>query len=271
VLHTFPAFATLVEFAEEEIVEVGHINGWSVDRWLMSDGALQALADLYHSVITGGIEPEIENALAVAGVDVTALFYDENDSEARHRTTRADLCEFAAAAAWVAIETWPAETLHLANFPKASRNKSETGVDVFSLLMDDAAPIDELSDGDALFVGSVKHTVTSPADLRYKLVRSVSADLEMTPAYLLSQLRVFVGRLAERGITAQRAFLFLGEEFESSARVAIGMAGGVDATSEQSSIDQLADLPVMSVEDRTCRLLLIPSIADLHQAVALDG
>jgi hypothetical protein len=263
-------FDALVALAGDEVTVHEVVNGWRVDRWEMSDASIDALVALYHSVITGDIEDEIAAALEATGVDVNALFYDEVDSEARNRTTRADLCELAAAAAWVAIDEWPHETLHMPNVPKGSRSKSESGIDVLSLLLLDDGASDSLQDGEFLFIGSVKHTVQDIGDLRRKLIRSVSTAHELTQAYIMQQLRLFVGRLSERGVVAQRAFLFVAEDIDTSPRISIALTGAADATDLVSLVDEMNSLPT-STCDRACRLLLLSNIADLHVRVAPDG
>lgn len=264
------AFAELVTLAAAEVVVEADVNGWSIDVWDMSGAALAALKDLYTSVITGDIEADLVDALDDDGIDVVALFYDERDTETRHRTTRADLSEFAAAAAWVAVNMWPLDTLHMPNMPKDSRDRSESGIDVMSLVLDDGAHGAPLVDGEMLYVGSVKHTISDLGDLRRKLVNSIDSTSELTQAYMLRQLRVFVERLRERGIAAQRAFLFLGEELSVPSRVMVALAGAADSALRVEYLEEIENLPQVTA-DRCCRLLLIPNISDLQDLVAHDA
>jgi hypothetical protein len=156
------------------------------------------------------------------------------------------------------------------NVPKGSRSKSESGIDVLSLLLIDDGASDSLQDGEFLFIGSVKHTVQDIGDLRRKLIRSVSTAHELTQPYIMQQLRLFVGRLSERGVVAQRAFLFVAEDIDTSPRISIALTGGADATDLESLVDEMNSLPT-STCDRACRLLLLSNIADLHVRVAPDG
>jgi hypothetical protein len=238
------------------------VNGWQIDSWTLDDEALGALAMVYEALLRGSVDAELTDALAEQGIDVTALLVD--NSSARETITRADLVELVAAAAAIGADAWPATTLCMPNVPKGSRGRSEVGIDIMSVQMDFEDDTDTLGPAEKLFIGSVKHTISDPADLRRKLMASVSTDLTMP--YIARQLRVFDGRLAERGFDARRLYLFL-LDFPDEYHVEIAMIGGIDSSMIDEFRDQLRHLDQAGGSNRRCRHLVIEDIARLHELV----
>jgi hypothetical protein len=265
-LRSFPRLAT---FAAEEVEALSSVNGWAISRWRMSQAAVDCLADVYDALITTNVDDELIAILSDSGVDVIALFYDEKESESRHRTTRADLLELAAAAAWVGLDDWPIENLHMPNVPKGSRDRSDAGIDAMSVRLDDDGPPGALSSLETLFIGSVKHTTVDVADLRRKLVESVTPTGGLTSVYLMQQIRVLAGNLSLRGRPSPRLVLFAPETPGSSSCIFLGVAGCIDADDEADLVAQLLHLPSQD-EPGNFRLILVENIASLHQTVATD-
>jgi hypothetical protein len=242
-----------------EVDSLGTVKGWVIDTWLLTAKALSALGQTYTALLRGDIDAEIKLALAARGVDVEQLF---SAAARRDVITRSDLTELLGAAAAISIDGWPLETMLLPNVPKGSRSRSESGIDILSVALQPAAADDNLTPDEALYIGSVKHTTSSPRDLRQKLNNSVTSDLSMP--YLASQLRVFHGRLTERGLDARRVYLFLGDD----THLVVAMIGAVDSASADEFKREMAALKPAPPSGR-CRHLLVPQLATLQNIV--DG
>ncbi len=261
--HIGPELLALAELCETE--ERGSFNGWTVDVWEFDAEALAALCDVYRALLAGGLDGDIASALESQGIDTLALL--TNEESAREVITRSDLTELAAAAAAIAVDGWPYNTMALPNVPKGSRARSEVGIDVFAVDLDFDSDSTVLLDDEILYIGSVKHTVDDPSDCRYKLVRSISPK-DLTLPYVAAQLRILSGRLEAQGLNGRRVYLFL-RDFPHEHHVGITMTGAVDERLRADFIEQMDGLPQVT-GSRRCRHILFEALEGLHELVEDD-
>jgi hypothetical protein len=220
---------------------------------------------VYHALLAGGLDDQIANALEGHGIDALALLTDEGG--ARDVITRSDLTELAAAAAAIAVDDWPYETMTLPNVPKGSRARSESGIDVLSVALDVDSESTELMEGETLYIGSVKHTIDDPSDCRYKLARSVSPT-DVTLPYIAHQLRILSGQLEMAGINGRRVYLFL-RGFPDDDHVEVAITGAVDGALRAEFLAQMSHLPQVTGR-RRCRHLLFDDLEHLHDIIDDD-
>lgn len=243
------------------------MEGWSIDVWHLSSGALAALKRTYSALAAPEVERLVLRRLASDGINIHEIFLDPEKADPT--VTRADMVELAAAASMVAVEGLQLASILMPNVPKESRRKSESGIDVLAAHFDPSGNPESLEDGEILFIGSAKHSISDAGDLRRKLVSSVS-ERELTLLYLTNQLRVYHGRLQERGITADRVFLFIrGEPVLNPKHTRLVCVGAVDSTKEMDFVAQLSNLSRSESRLRHLRCLLIPDIVNLHTLVNL--
>lgn len=168
----------------------------------------------------------------------------------------------------LALDGADLDRMHMPNVPKMSRRKSDSGIDVFDITLDDlASPGDDLGAGDRLVVVSVKHSVdeASVGGLRWKLVDSLSGR-ELTRAYMAAQLRVLHGRLCQEGMTgdvAERVYLFL-RDFPDPMLVKMVAVGVVDVAAEDAIRHHVALLSPVSGAEHVFRAVLLPGLDELH-------
>ena len=246
-------------------------NGWTIDVWELSEEAEAALVDAYRVLIAPTIDDEVRSLLTGEGIDLNLLFFNDGESGEsgrRDTVTRSDMIEIAAAASLVASEGASIENIHLPNVPKGSRKQSASGLDVSVIFLDDTGDPTKLGDNERLILCSVKHTVANCADLRQKLVRSVTDDLSVP--YLVQELRVLHGRLEERGIDASRVFLILNSgEAGWSEHVLMMAVGAVDVSERTDIAGQMDRLPASDPGLRHFRQLLITDLKSLNKRVSI--
>lgn len=243
------------------------LNGWLTDSWILNDGDIESVADIYKAVLLADLEQDMLDYVEAQGVPLDSLLID--DDHRRDEITRADAVELAAASSLLAADSWPEETLFMPNVPKMSRAKSDSGIDVTAVTLY-AVDTQELLDGETLFLASVKHTLsTSFRDLRYKLVRSVTGD-DISSGYLARQMRVWHANLIKEGVSRQKAnriFYFL-RHISDPQFVRIYAIGAADAARVDEARADLANLPVIPDESKYFRVLAIEAIASLHDRCA---
>jgi hypothetical protein len=239
------------------------VNDWMVDEWDMTESDVVAAIDVYDAVLDGGSEG-IEALLLESGIDITELLFDPDHS--REEITRSDICEYSAAGLMIADGSCSPDTMFMPNVPKMSRRKSDSGIDIIdvTLLSEDS---DELVDGEAITVVSVKHTLQSTtASLRNALVRSVSPE-EFTNPYLMSQLRVLNGNLQMEGVSegaAARVYFFI-RDFHRSESVEIVAVGVVPPDLKADFRQELQRLPQTASPIKSFRAIYFPALADVHE------
>lgn len=246
-----------------ELASSPSVNGWSIDIWELSDTAVGALAEAYNALLHPPIAPEVLAQLEADKVPLDQLLTDGD--HANDVITRSDMTELAAAAALVASDGAKIELMHLPNVPKGQRNISERGIDVMVAQLNSQNTSEDLLPDEHLIVCSVKHSVADAGDLRYKLSQSLSKETLNIP-YLTSQLRIFRGRLKERGISCDRILLVLTEAKREQHLHLMGVAA-VDIEMKAAMAAEMENLPVVELPARL-RQLLIPRIADMHQRVS---
>ena len=239
------------------------VKGWEVDAWEFTDQALQELADAYKTLLILDFEAYAE-ILREDGIDLNALLMDEGS--AKDTITRSDMTELAAAAALVVAEGASTEAIFMPNVPKGSRGGSCPGMDVMAAVLSDD-PGDDLSlaEGERVYVCSVKHTISDPGDMRYKLVDSLGSG-GLSQAYLANQLRILQGRLQERRITCRRILLAVRPE-AAGHNLFLMAVGAVDAGQRDELQRQMGFLPEKTPGHRRFRQMLISDIARLHERV----
>jgi hypothetical protein len=259
--------AKLVELAARcTVLAQPASNGWDVDVWDMCEADVDLAVECYQSVLAADLGPEdpVLEELAAQGIDLLALLADHG--KGRELVTRSDIAEFAAAASVIATDGFDTATMLMPNIPKMSRRKSDSGVDVFDVRIDTAAPAHQLVAGERLGLASVKHTLTDAASsLRRDIERSIDVDVELTPTYVAQQLRVVMGQLQDEGMAKQRAtrtFLFM-TDFPDPAHVGLLGVAVVAPELRQAMLDQLHRLPPV-VTGRKFRIVTFPGLADVH-------
>lgn len=232
-----------------------------LDCWVTDQPAEDALVDTYSALLAPNevLEAEANEVLQQVGVDLQGLLLD-SDSD-RDVVTRSDCAELAAAAAHVSIDDWPVECLHMPNIPKASRRKSDSGIDLMSLrlLRDAEGP---LTNEEAVLLSSVKSRKDSGSQSVQAALASVSEMLDRP--YLAQQLRVFHGHLRQRGVAGNLARIFhvLAETGHSNIRihaVAVTSAGQHDRADEESEQAEGVE------REMKLRGIFINQFADFHQ------
>lgn len=262
-----PEFATLV--ASCTCINQKLVNGWITDVWNLTQDNVALAVKCYQALLAGGLGTAeisaMERLLLDQGLPLRELLIDHEN--AKPNITRADVCELAAAASFVANDGWPSDTLHMPNVPKGSRAKSESGIDAMAITLDASAPDTELSAIELLHLGSVKHTiVASTYDVMSKLLRSVSLT-ELSVNYVCQQVRVLVGNLQAQGVQRpERAYMMLRDYPSKSARVNVSAAAVVDQDA-YSDISARLEAMLPQVPDGAARLRVItmPELANLHE------
>jgi hypothetical protein len=247
----------LAEFCEfEELTQAGN---WTVDRWHLSQDAIDKLAELYEELIQPASN-QVEALLQADGVDLSSLLADEEHAD--DTLTRSDMTELAAAASAIASHDLNVEFAVLPNMPKGSRSASSQGIDVLATAFDPQNSDEPLTDYEWLLVCSVKHTVANGSDMRAKL----DASLRITLPYLTAQVRVLHGRLVERGIESDRVYLFLGD-FPDGSHLRILGVGCADADRSGQFLRSLARFKGAPFKGGHIRCLVIDGIERLHERI----
>ncbi len=249
-----------------DLEEADDANGWSVDVWRMDDGDVLAAIAAYDAVLAGGTDTDdpVLALLLTDGYDLNSLLTDNGSG--KDDITRSDLTEYVAAATMVAADGCDLDRMHMPNIPKMARRKSDSGIDVFdvSLATSDAP---ELTAGDHLTIGSVKHTIdTSTSGMRYKLAASLS-DAELSAPYLMQQLRVLNGRLLQEGQdpgVASRVYLFL-RDFPAESFVALVGVAVTAPDLEGDLAHHVTLLPAVTGAKRTFRKVFLPGLRTVHE------
>lgn len=249
-----------------DISPQAEVRGWHVDIWHLDEADVNASVGAYNAVLAGGVTDPVLALLSKAEVDLNKLLIDENHDKAD--ITRSDLTEFAAAASLIVSPGCNIDEMHMPNIPKMSRKKSDSGLDVAVVTLDEAATDSEdLNETEHLTIASVKHTVdTTSGGMRWKLVDSLS-DRELSYSYLTSQLRVLNGRLRQEGMSGQlaaRIYLFL-RDFPRMRSVDLFAIGVVDIDLESDLLHQIEMLPDADRENRSFRGILLPGLRRIHE------
>ena len=235
-------------------------QGWHIDAWQMEDRDVDAAVAVYDAVLAGGMTARAADALLSAGIDVEAILEED---ESRDDITRSDVAEFTAAASLVADPGCTTDTMHMPNVPKMSRRKSDSGIDIFEVILSRTAQDDELLEDESLTVASVKHTLdTSTSTLRLNLANSLS----LSRVYLYEQLRVINGKLRQEGYSedaAARLYYFL-REFPDADRVALYAVAVVDPGLENDLRHHITLLPEITRDNTTFRMIFMPGLVDVH-------
>ena len=136
------------------VTELDDVNGWRVDVWNMDDLDVDGAVAIYESVLEGGASDSIIELLAEGGMDLNALLTDTGKDD----ITRSDITELTAAASLVSTLGCDVDRMYMPNVPKMSRRKSDSGIDIFVVLVNTShAAAEELEDGEHLTIASVKH------------------------------------------------------------------------------------------------------------------
>jgi hypothetical protein len=172
--------------------------GWRKECWIIGGDADDALVRTYAGLLVpGNVEHVAEQLIENAGVDLGELLADAPGKAAK--ITRSDCAELAAAASHLAGDGWPIRTLHLPNIPKASRRRSDSGIDVMAAILDPAAEAGtQLGPNEAVLLSTVKSRQSAGKAAVAAAVRSL--DEFGDRVYLAQQLRVLTSVLDERGI-----------------------------------------------------------------------
>lgn len=245
------------------LAEESPVSGWICDVWRLNDDDIQAAVDAYEAMLLGDTTDDIADLLAEDGIDLRSLLIGPDGGA--DKVTRSDVTEVIAAATLV-HEGWEIEELHMPNIPKMSRRKSDSGLDVVGIVLDESEDL-ELTDVDYMVIASVKHTVheKSASDLKNKLINSVTA--EMTSAYMVTQLRVLNARLREEGMSLKRAnrvYLFL-RSFPDPKYVQLLAVAAIDPDLEKDLKNRIHSLPVVQEPSYIFRTLLVPELRTLHE------
>lgn len=235
-------------------------NGWTVEIWELDDDDVDAAIAVYAAVLGGGATDPVIALLAEQGIDLPTLLIDE--AAAKDDITRSDLTELIAAATLLAVDGWSASELHMPNVPKMSRRKSDSGIDVFAVRLEDVAGGEELGPAEALELVSVKHTIDdSAAGMRWKLATSLS-DRELSKAYVAQQLRVLSGHLRREGSTleaAARVYFFL-RDFPKAVGIHLVAAGIVAPGLKDDLAHHVTLLPENPGGRLTFRQIFVPEL-----------
>jgi hypothetical protein len=245
--------------------ELDDVNGWSVDLWRMDDDDVASAVAVYEAVLLGGATDAVVTLLDDAGLDLSALLLDEDRS--KDDITRSDLTELTAAATLIALDACDVDLLQMPNVPKMSRRKSDSGIDIFEVVLDDDESASEIGEDERLTIASVKHSVnkTSTAGLRWKLADSLS-EREITVPYMTGQLRVLNGRLRQEGRSedsAARVYLFL-RDFPALSSIHLIAVGVVSPELEDDLKHHVSLLPDRAASDRTFRIILLPDLENVQ-------
>jgi hypothetical protein len=236
-------------------------GGWSVDAWLMDDEATAAAVDVYRSVLLGDRDDETRDLLAEQGIDLDSLLVGPSSKD---DITRSDVTELVAAATVSARNGWDLSTFHMPNVPKMARKKSDSGIDVMAVTLD-AAATGGLTDDERLLLVSVKHTIDdSTSSMRWKLERSVGAELG--PVYVAQQLRVLNGRLRQEGVpkdVAMRLWRFV-QLIWDDEKVDIVAVGFADPSLVADFEHHIGLLPPTDSK-KHFRAVYVPGLKDLAQ------
>lgn len=242
---------------------VGDVNGWSVEIWQLDDDDVDASIAVYEAVLAGGATDPVVALLAEQGIDLEVLLVD--DGASKDDITRADVTELIAAASVVAMDGWSTDEVHLPNVPKMSRRKSESGVDIFGIRLDDVPADQDLGLDEALVLASVKHTIDDSAGgMRWKLASSLG-ERELSKVYLTQQLRVLNGHLRREGVTAEaaaRVYLFL-RDFPATMGVQVAAVGVVVPDLKDDLAHHVTLLPQSPGGRRVFRQVLVPGLPTL--------
>jgi hypothetical protein len=240
------------------------VDGWQIDTWSMTDDDVGAAIATYEAVLTGDVGTTIANLLSEQGFELRELLIDGENSN--DQVTRADVCELTSAASLVAKPSLSTEKMFMPNVPKMSRRKSESGFDIVELILDQTS--EELLDHEHLTIVSVKHTTNGSTayDLRRNLVESVSREA-LTPAYVVTQLKVLSSKMRESGIPAEiadRIYLFL-RDFKTSESVQFYAIGVIDPDLVDDLKQRIESLPVCTSNNHHFRIILLPGLRTLHE------
>lgn len=242
------------------------VNGWQLDRWTLDEGATDAAIALYAAVLAGGATDPVVALLAESGLDLTSLLNDAEHS--KEDITRSDLTELTAAASLVADPGCDPDQMHMPNVPKMSRRKSDSGVDIFVVEIEELSGSEDLTDGEHLTVASVKHSVDlkSTRGMRWKLAESLSSK-ELSAPYVTAQLRVLNARLRQEGVdseSASRVYFFL-REFPHPDRIDLFAVGVVDPDLRDDLSQQIQLLPHNDEGNSRFRMILLPGLRHIDQ------
>lgn len=245
------------------------VNGWRVDHWTLDQGNIDQIAVLYRATLVPNIGAEMEEIVLDNGITLSEVLIDR--AHARDVITRSDATELAAAASFLGVDEWPEETLSMPNVPKMSRRKSDSGFDAMAVSLIDQFAVDDLVDGERLYIGSVKHSIQPGGrGVRLALVNSLGAR-ELTQTYVGRQMLVLHGNLIREGMErrlADRLFNFL-RNFPAPEFVSLHGAIVIDSSAVGAVSDDLANLPqLQSNESRSLRIINLPDLARLHERCA---
>jgi hypothetical protein len=232
----------------------------------MTGADVDSAVAAYRALARGGVSDPVVELLDRKGIDLDALLLAQPGGK---KIVRADLTELTAAASMLRYDNCDLDRMHMPNVPKMSLKKSDSGVDVFDVRLDGDDP-DDLTDDDHLTIASVKHTVqSSPANLRWALEESITADL--TPAYMTRQLVVLNGRLQAEGVSdddAARVFLFLRGFPDSDYVTVIAVAVGAPSLEEAFKHQMTLLSEVADEGGYIFRIVLFPDLATVHERCA---
>jgi hypothetical protein len=240
------------------------IKGWSVDLWQLSVSAIDAVVKAYKKLLLiDTLEKDVVQILKDDGIDIDELLLDREASV--NQITRSDLTELLAAASLIARENLSGDKMLLANVPKGQRSVSNPGVDILAAKLFEDDTLKDLQAGEHLYVCSVKHTISDPSDLRYKLVKSLMPP-HLTIPYLISQVRLLNGRLSERGRKCDRIFLTLVPGRRGEHLKLLGCAA-YDLSLDNEFMAQMQNLPEVTEGGYSLRRLAISEIEALHTRI----
>ena len=230
--------------------------GWVTDEWSLSERARERLLAAYRqALVPPGSEPAVRR-LIQDGVD---LWSKVRPKVPQHELViRADLAEFAAAAALLHAGEIQVATLDLANVPKGSARASEHGFDAASLVLDPDGRLDELSARDVLIVGSTKHTLTDVRSLVDALRDSIS-DAMWTADEVFAQFRLYYGFLETASVVGREKLWLIFAELPDLSHVRLIGTAVVD----RDGLDALRGLTQSLPPNRTTRGLRRIGIRDL--------
>jgi hypothetical protein len=233
-------------------------GGWRKECWVIVGDADDVLVKAYGALLVpSDVEPVAEQLIEIAGVDLEELLADAPAKA--DQITRSDCAELAAAASHLAGDNWPIHTLHMPNIPKASRRKSESGVDVMAVILDPLAePGTQLGPDEVVLLSTVKSRQSAGKEAVAAAVRSL--DEFGDRAYLAQQLRVLTSVLTQRGIPGDltRAFWVL-----SQADCARPHAVAVSDAAAHPSVDTALGELSGSDDQTVIRCILIEDFAQL--------
>lgn len=241
-------------------------NGWSADLWDLGVQNVDSLVDVYRALLLPADLQELVQPLIEDGLDLQALFFKPEASTAE--IVRSDMTELAAAASMIAVEHVFVDHIHCPNVPKGSQRQSTSGIDLLGVTVDQDNHGADVSERDVLFIGSVKHTIHDPKDLRRKLVKSVTTEL--TTSYLAQQMRVLLGQLELVGIRAPRFMRIIApNRFPDTAHVRILAVAVVDTIQSEQMVAELTQFPQKPQGIYHLRTLSISQLANLQTRVMI--